>query len=67
MKAIAKVDQFTFDHIWNDVPRFVGLHGPDVTGRDIEIRTPGYKKYITGLATDYEDGVITIEIFTKVN
>ena len=67
MKAVAKVDQMTFDSIWNDEPRFVGLHGPDVTGRDIEIRTQGCRKYITGLATEYDDGVITIEIFAKVN
>ena len=67
MKAIAKVDQLTFDKIWDDDPRFVGLHGPDVTGREIEIRTPGYRRYIKGIATEYENGVITVEIFTRVN
>ena len=66
MKAIANVSQPFFDKIWDGDPRFVSMEAPDMTGRDIEIRAPGYNRYITGLATEYEDGVLTIEIFARV-
>ena len=66
MKAIANVSQIFFDKIWESEQRFVSMCAPDMTGKDIEIHTPSYNKYITGLATEYEDGVLTIEIFTRV-
>lgn len=67
MKAIAHVPQHTFNRFWNGSRRFVGLTGPDVSGRDIEIQTDGDNRRITGLVTGYENGVNTIEIFTKIS
>jgi len=64
---IAKVNQLLFDRIWYDNKRFISLQGPDVSGHELEIRAPGYNRYMTGMATEYEDGFVTIEIFTKVN
>ena len=63
--TIASVDQVTFDKIWNGNPRFASLRGPDISGRQIEIHAPGYNRYMTGVAMEYEDGVVTIEIFTR--
>ena len=67
MTAVANVTQDTFDRIWDSGQRFVGLAGPDVSGNQIEIRTPMYTRYMTGLATEYEDGVLTVEIFLRMN
>ena len=63
--TIASVDQVTFDKIWNGDPKVASLRGPDISGRQIEIRAPGYNRYMTGVAMEYEDGVVTIEIFTR--
>ena len=63
---VASVNQLLFDKIWDRDRRFVGLSGPDISGNEVEIRAPGYNRYMTGMATEYEDGVLTIEIFLKV-
>lgn len=65
MRAIAHVDQYTFNRFWSNGKRFIGLHGPNVSGRDIEIQSDGDRRRITGLVTEYADGVNTIEIFER--
>lgn len=65
MKAVANVPLEALDRIWNGRKRFANIYGPDVSGADIVIRTKGDPRHIYGLATDYEDGIITVEIFSK--
>ena len=68
MKAVLKLDQPLFDKLWSSGQRFAALEGPNACGYDLEIQTPSYgrHKYMTGVGTDYEDGVMTIEVFTRV-
>ena len=56
----------TFDRYFDGQQRFISLSGPEASGA-VVIATQGDPRRIRGVAMDYEDGTVTVEITARIS
>ena len=58
-------DVKSFSELWNSQDRYFAMGGDDTWG-PIRLIEDGGGREIHGIATDYEDGTVTVEVVGKV-